>query len=106
DGSPQTPGLLGNDGAFVSHDYAKAQHLKLGSPIAVQTPSGSVLHLTLKGIFSPPKGGSPYGDVTISTQRFDSAYQNPQNLYTFLDMQGGVTPANTAKLKTALNGFP
>jgi putative ABC transport system permease protein len=106
DGSPQTPAQLGNDGAFVSKNYAKDHHLKVGSPLAVQTPTGSVMHLTLRGIFAPPKGGSPYGDVTISTPRFDSEYQSPQNLYTFVNMQGGVTPANTAKLNAAMSVFP
>ena len=69
-------------------------------------PSGQTLHLVLKGIFAPPKGGSPYGDITISTQRFDAEYQNPQNLYAFVDMEGGVTDANTAKLTDALKSFP
>jgi putative ABC transport system permease protein len=105
-GSSQTPAQLGNDGAFVNKDYAKAQNLKVGSPLSVQTPTGSVMHLTLKGIFAPPKGGSPYGDVTISTPRFDAEYQSPQNLYTFVNMQGGVTPANTAKLDSAMSVFP
>jgi putative ABC transport system permease protein len=105
-GGPQTPAQLGADGAFVSHDYAKAQHLSVGSPIAVQTPTGETMHLTLRGIFSPPKGGAPYGDVTISTSRFDATYQNPQNLYTFVNMQGGVTQANTNRLDAALSGFP
>jgi putative ABC transport system permease protein len=105
-GSPSTPAELGNDGAFVNHDYAKSKHLHVGSPIVVETPSGSFMHLTLKGIFSPPKGGSPYGDVTVSTPRFDSVYQNPQNLYTFVNMQGGVTAANTRTLNTVLAGFP
>jgi putative ABC transport system permease protein len=105
-GGPQTPAELGSDGAFVSHDYAKAQHLKVGSPIAVKTPTGSTLHLRLRGIFSPPKGGSPYGDVTISTSRFDAAYQNPQNLFTFVNLPGGVTAANTHRLDAAMSGFP
>jgi putative ABC transport system permease protein len=105
-GSPQTPAQLGTDGAFVDNAYAKAQHLNVGSPLSVETPSGQTLHLTLKGVFSPPKGGSPYGDVTISTARFDQAYQNPQNLFTFVNIQGGVTSANTAKLQAALGGFP
>ena len=61
---------------------------------------------TLKGIFAPPKGGSPYGDVTISQQRFDAEYQNPQNIFAFVDMAGGVTAANTATLTNALEPFP
>jgi putative ABC transport system permease protein len=100
------PGELGENGAFVDKAYAKSNHLKVGSPIAVEVPSGKTLHLTLKGIFAPPKGGSPYGDVTISTQRFDAEYQNPQNIFAFVDMAGGVTDANTAKLTNALAPFP
>ncbi len=105
-GSQATPGQLGEDGAFVDKAYAKAQHLSIGSPIAVEVPSGKTLHLTLKGIFAPPKGGSPYGDVTISQQRFDAEYQNPQNIFAFVDMAGGVTAANTATLTKALDSFP
>ncbi len=105
-GSPQTPGQLGASGAFVSHDYAAAQKIHVGSPLALETPSGTVLHLTLAGIFSPPKGGSPYGDITVSTATFDANYQNPENLYTFVNIRGGVTPANTSKLTAALGNFP
>jgi len=105
-GSPATPAQLGNDGAFVSQAYAQAQHLHVGSPIAVETPSGDTLHLVLKGITSPPKNESPYGDVTISTPLFDAHYQDPQNLYAFVNIQGGVTAANTARLQAALASFP
>ena len=105
-GSQSTPGELGHNGAFVAKSYAKDHNLTIGSPIAVEVPSGKTLHLVLKGIFAPPKGGSPYGDVTISQQRFDAEYQNPQNLYAFVDIDGGVTDANTAKLSAALNDFP
>jgi putative ABC transport system permease protein len=105
-GSQATPGQLGEDGAFVAKDYAKKHHLTAGSPIAVETPTGKTMNLVLKGIFTPPKGGSPYGDVTISTERFDHEYQNPQNVYAFVDVAGGVTAANTAKLTNALKAFP
>jgi putative ABC transport system permease protein len=105
-GSPSTPAELGHDGAFVSKDYAKAKHLAVGSPIDVETPSGNTMNLVLRGIYSPPKGGSPYGDVTISTERFDAEFQNPQNVFTFVNIAGGVTEANTAKLTNALKPFP
>ncbi|HKT43465.1 MAG TPA: FtsX-like permease family protein [Gaiellaceae bacterium] len=105
-GSQAVPGELGRNGAFTSKDYAKKHHLTMGSPISVETPSGKTMHLVVKGIFAPPKGGSPYGDVTISTQRFDAQYQNPQNVYAFVDIAGGVTAANTAKLTRALKPFP
>jgi putative ABC transport system permease protein len=105
-GSPQVPAQLGDDGAFVSTSYASAQHLHVGSPLTVVTPTGSNLHLTLRGITDPPKGGNPYGDVTISAGLFDRSYQNPQNLYAFVNMQGGVTTANTHTLNQALGSFP
>ncbi len=105
-GSAQTPAQLGLDGAFVSKDYSSAKKLHIGSPITVKTPSGTIVHLVLRGIFSPPKGGSPYGDVTISAALFDRTFQDPQNLYTFLNMSGGVTRANTQELNAALARFP
>jgi putative ABC transport system permease protein len=105
-GSPATPGELGGDGAFVSKAYARELHLHVGSPLAVETPSGRVMHLTLRGIYEPPKGGAPYGDVTISTQRFDAEYENPESVYTFVNIAGGATPANTRRLEAALMPFP
>ncbi len=105
-GDRQTPARLGLGGAFVTKDYASAQNLHLGSPIAIEVPSGKVLHQTVLGISNPPKGGSPYGDVAISAARFDSAYQNPQNLYVFVNARGGVTQANTRAFQRALSGFP
>jgi putative ABC transport system permease protein len=105
-GSPAVPAGLGESGAFVSKEYAKEEHLHVGSPITVETPTGKTMHLVLHGIFAPPKGGSPFGDVTISTQRFDAEYENPQNVFTFVNIAGGVTAANTRRLERALSGFP
>lgn len=105
-GSALTPSQLGADGAFVDQAYAQALSLHIGSPIDVETPTGKTLHLVLKGIYLPPKGGAPFGDVTISQSLFDASYQNPQNVYTFVNMAGGVTQANTAALNHALRGFP
>jgi putative ABC transport system permease protein len=106
EGSQAVPAELGQNGAFVAKAYAKKHHLSVGSPIAVETPTATTMHLVLRGIFAPPQGGSPYGDVTISTQRFDAAYSNPQNVFAFVNVAGGVTAANTAKLTKALKAFP
>ncbi|MBV9607746.1 MAG: ABC transporter permease [Solirubrobacterales bacterium] len=105
-GSQQIPAQLGANGAFVGKDYAKAQHLQVGSPLLMETPKGQFLLLTVIGITNPPQGASPYGDISISQARFDSAYQNPQNLFTFVNIQGGVSAANTRTLNAALAGFP
>ncbi len=105
-GSQAVPRELGESGAFVSKEYAKELHLHVGSPLSVETPSGRIMHLHLVGIYAPPKGGSPYGDITISTTRFDAEYQSPQNVYTFVNVAGGATPANTRRLEGALASFP
>jgi putative ABC transport system permease protein len=105
-GGTSVPARLGNDGAFVAEDYAKDHQLKLGSPIAVKTPTGQVLHLRLKGIFDPPKGGSPFGDVTMSAATFDANYAKPRNLMTLINVKGGVSDANTARLALSLHAFP
>jgi putative ABC transport system permease protein len=105
-GSQSVPGELGRGGAFVSKDFADSHHLSVGKAIAVETPTGKTIHLAVRGIFAPPKGGAPYGDVTISTQRFDAEYQNPQNVYTFVDVAGGVNAANTQRLDRAIASYP
>jgi ABC-type antimicrobial peptide transport system permease subunit len=42
----------------------------------------------------------------MSAQTFDANYASPQNLMTLIDIKGGVTPTNTARLDLALNRFP
>jgi putative ABC transport system permease protein len=65
-----------------------------------------VLHLRLKGVFDPPKGGSPFGTVTMSDATFDANYAKPRNLMTLINIKGGVTDANTARLALSLHSFP
>jgi putative ABC transport system permease protein len=105
-GSQATFGQLGADGAITTDGYAKSHHLNIGSPFSLQTPTGSRLTFRLAGTFHAPAGGSPFGSVTISTAAFDRNYQQPQNLYSFVRMRGGVSAANTAALKAALTPFP
>ena len=105
-GGQSALGSLGADGAIVDDGYAKTHHLTLGSPINLLTPAGSRVPLKVRAIFDPPTGGSPFGAVTISSATFDRNYQEPQNLFTFVKMDGGVTDANTAALQAALKPFP
>jgi putative ABC transport system permease protein len=105
-GSEDSLDHLGADGAVVDNDYAKNHDLVAGSPIHLETPEGRSLDLELKAIFDPPSGGSPFGQVTSSAQAFDSVYSNPQNLFSFILMPGGVTDANTKALENVLADFP
>ncbi len=106
EGSQAVLAELGADGAFVDDGFADDHNLTVGSPISITTPSGAKLDLTVKGIFDPPSGGSPFGAVTFSSGTFDANYSDPQNLYSFVTMQGGVTDANTEALDESLTAFP
>jgi putative ABC transport system permease protein len=106
EGSQRVLSTLGEDGAFVDDGYATDHNLRVGSTIAVQVPSGKTLRLQVKGIFDPPAGGSPFGPVTFSSETFDREYVNPRNLYTFIQMRGGVNERNTRALENALKDFP
>src|SRR6185503_17618965 len=68
--------------------------------------TGKTVNVTIKGIFKPPAGGSPFGPITISSALFDRSFQLPENMFTFIKMQGGESEANQAALERQLNGFP
>jgi putative ABC transport system permease protein len=106
DGSQAVFSELRDDGAFVDDGFADDHNLTVGSPISITTPAGKQLDLTVKGIFDPPAGGSPFGNVTFSSDTFDANYDQPQNLYSFVETDGGVTDANTQSLETVLADFP
>jgi putative ABC transport system permease protein len=106
DGSQEVLANLGDGGAFVDDGYADDHDLEVGSTISLTFPDGSVSIFRIEGIFDPPTGGSPFGNVTISTRAWDARVENPRNLYTFIAMDGDVTDANTAALEEALADFP
>ena len=106
EGSQDVLATLGSNGAFVDDGYADDHDLRTGSPIEVTFPNGTTKQFTVKGIFDPPSGGSPFGPVTISAQAWDAQVETPRNLYSFLKMRGGETEANQAALDKALADFP
>jgi len=105
-GSQSVLASLGATGAFVDQGTAQGNHLHVGSPFVVETPSGGHIPLVVRGIFKPPSGGSPFGPVTMSAATWDRYYSQPQNIYTLVKTAGGETPANTAALKRVLTPYP
>jgi putative ABC transport system permease protein len=98
-GSDRTLARLGTDGALVTKGYAKTQHLKVGSPVSVKTPSGAKRTLVVRGIYDPPAANALLGDVSMSQHAFDQAFGHPKNKFTFLDADAGADRALTAKAK-------
>jgi putative ABC transport system permease protein len=105
-GSSAVMARLGADGAFVDDGFAKDHHLAIGSPVKLTAPTGESVQLRVLGIFKPPTGGSPFGPVTISDKTWDRIYNSPQNVFSFVRMRGGETPANEAALVRQLKAFP
>jgi putative ABC transport system permease protein len=105
-GSDAVPAELGGNGAFVEQEYAEDHGLSVGSPLRLETTSGKVLPLEVKGVFEEPKGGSPFGAITISTRTYDDNYAQPENSMTFVNTEGGVTDENSKALEAALAPFP
>ncbi len=104
-GDKGVPARLGSNGFFVNDDYAKSKHLRLGSQVSFQFPSGKSAVLTLKGIFKEPKGGSPFGEATISNSVFDRYFTRPENEMVFINTKDGVSDKTTASLELPLHDF-
>jgi putative ABC transport system permease protein len=105
-GSGDVAARLGRDGAFVKKAYAEDNALTLGSPLTLKTPTGAVLRVHVIGIFDEPKGGSPFGDISISLATFDRAFVTRGNDYTLLNVEGDPSDAMTTKLEQGLAAFP
>jgi len=105
-GSSSVPAQLGRDGAFVKKRYADDHSLRMGSPLTLTTPTGKTLRLRVEGVFDEPKGGSPFRDVAISKAAFDGSFANHDNEWTLLNIRGGPTNENSARLEQALGAFP
>ncbi len=104
-GDDSVPGKLGNDGFFASKNYVEDHHLSLGSPVTLQFPSGKKATVKLKGVWDEPKGGSPFGHITISTTLFDKFTPRPRDEMVLANTPGGVTDANTAHLEQQVRDF-
>jgi putative ABC transport system permease protein len=105
-GSEQVPAQLGTDGAFVTKPYADDHSLKIGSPVTLKTPTGKVLRLQVEGVFDEPKGGSPFGQVSVSTTSFDSAFADHANTFTLANVTGEPNDKATGDLEQAVSAFP
>jgi putative ABC transport system permease protein len=106
EGSNAVFGSLGRNGMFTDDDFAKTHHLHVGSIVRIQVPTGEYVNTIVKGVFKKPKGGSPFGQATISAALFDAKFPRPQNEFALMNLRGGVSPANTSALNRRLHAFP
>ena len=105
-GSGDILGNLGADGAFVDNDFAEDHELTVGSKVPVTFVTGVTKPFTVKGIFDPPTGGSPFGHVTISAATWDEENPQPKDLFVFIEMTGGESSQNAVALERSLAAYP
>ena len=105
-GSSSVPAQLGPEGAFVTKRYADDHELTVGSPLTVQMPTGKTFELAVEGIIDPPKGGSPFGDISVAMGTFEESFADQANDLTLLNFEGGPSDENTAALEESLAAFP
>jgi putative ABC transport system permease protein len=105
-GTQDVLGSLGENGVFVDKNYAKTHKLTAGSPVKVTFATGDKKRFVVRGIFDPPTGGSPFGNITMSAATWDRFNASPKNLYSFIRVRGGETDANFAALEQRLADFP
>jgi putative ABC transport system permease protein len=97
---------LGENGAIVDANFAEDNEIAVGDTIAVLTPSGETLEQEVMGLYEPPPFYPLLGGVSVTKDRFDSAYERPRNQFTFVNVPGAPTTATTASLEGAVADFP
>ena len=107
DGSPAVPAELGTDGAFVSKDYAKEEHLHVGSPLDRRDAAGhdhapgTARHLrTAEGRLAVRRRDDL--DTNASTPNTRTRRTSSRSS----TWPAARTAANTQRLKAALAAFP
>jgi putative ABC transport system permease protein len=105
-GSQDVLGSLGDNGVFVDKNYATDHALAVGSPIMVTFANGKTKRFVVRGVFDPPTGGSPFGNITMSAATWDRFNESPKNLYSFIRVAGGESDANLQALEQRLADFP
>jgi putative ABC transport system permease protein len=108
-GSDATLSTLGRDGAVIRQKWATKHRVGVGDRIRVTNPASHTSSYVVRGIYTQPKFGQidpVLGSIAISQRAFDSAFERPQNAYTFLNVRGGATEATTSALKAAMASYP
>ena len=101
DGSQETFSNLGQDGAFVDKDYAKRHDLEMGSTSTSPSSTASPSSSGSRASSTRPQAARRSGPSRSPPPPGMQNNSDPQNLYSFVKMEGGETDANLAALDKA-----
>lgn len=106
DGSDDLLATLGENGAILDDDFADEKNLVVGDTFTLVSVDNNRMELEVKGIYKPPPFYPLLGSVSITQSTFDSLYEHPRNLFTFVDVPGEPTAEATQSLEQAVAEFP
>jgi len=106
DGSDAVLSRLGRNGAVIDVGFAEQKDLRLGEAFPLLTSSGNRLELEVKAIYEPPPFYPLLGSVIITQAAFDSVFERPRNVFTFVNVPADPSEGTRRSLETALAGFP
>jgi putative ABC transport system permease protein len=106
DGSDAVLATLGENGAILDDDFADDKNLVVGDTFTLVSVNNNRMELEVKGIYKPPPFYPLLGSVSVTQSTFDSLYERPRNLFTFVDVPGEPTPETTQNLVGAVGDFP
>lgn len=106
EGSDEVLASLGRDGAVLPNNFADDEDLAVGDTFTVRSTDNETREFVVRGIYD----GSPFypllGSASISQRAFDDLYERPRNRFTLVNVPGGPTDGQKARLEGALEGFP
>jgi putative ABC transport system permease protein len=106
DGSDAVLSRLGRNGAVIDDGFAEQKNLRVGEAFPMLTSSGKRLQLEVRAIYEPPPFYPLLGSVIIGQATFDSVFERPHNLFTFVNVPADPRDGTRSSLETALAGFP
>jgi len=105
---PQAVSALGHGGAIVRKSFADTEHLEIGDPLRMLSPSGKTLRLHVSGILDQGKFDLDplLGSVVIDQAAFDRSFPRPADLYTFLNVPPEAAPFMDQAEAQAASRYP
>jgi putative ABC transport system permease protein len=106
EGSDAVLQRLGRNGVVIDDGFAEQKNLRVGEAFPLLTSSGKRLELEVKAIYEPPPFYPLLGSVIIARATFDSVFERPHNLFTFVNVPADPSEGTSRSLEAALADFP
>jgi putative ABC transport system permease protein len=106
EGSDELLAELGRDGAVLPDNVAEDNDIAVGDTVTVRSTDNRTNDFIVRGLYD----GSPFypllGSASVSQDAFDELYDRPRNRFTLLNLPGGPSEAEKARIESELVGFP